>query len=175
MGKDFARGSRTLLRLIGLVGLILVIARCGSNSSDGRQSPLGARSDSGTFSAIYQNTIQSECIQCHEPGQSSGVQAGTSLDFTSQSQAYATLTSGSTSVVSATDAGGCIGAAIIVGGNPGQSYFAATLFTDWAQKYSNASFPNCDPYSHVVHQNLNLSADEENSIIAWIQNGAQNN
>jgi hypothetical protein len=179
MGKMTARrvqGIQRTLRLAGIVCLTLILARCGDNSKRSAIEPADSRLDSGTFSSIYQNTIQSECIQCHQPGQSSGVQAGTSLDFTSQSQAYATLTSGATSLVSSIDeSGSCQGAAIIVAGNPAQSYFAATLFPDWAQRYSNPGFPNCSPYSHEVHQNLNLSSDEENSIITWIQNGAQNN
>jgi hypothetical protein len=149
-----------------LAGLVLILARCGNNSGPA----------SGTFGNVYQNTLSKECVQCHQPGSSQGFNAGTHLDFSTQAQAYATLTSGSTSKVSSTDAAtGCPGVAIVVASNPSASYLTATLFSDQAAKYQSSPAGCTSPYNHITTQNINLSTDEENSIVTWIQNGAQNN
>jgi hypothetical protein len=150
------------IRSLFYFGVVLALAKCGNSGSSGPAS--------GTFTNVYVNTLNTACIQCHVPG-GSAFAAGATIDFTTQTTAYQTLT---TSFVSATDVKATCGAVKIVAANdPADSYLAGVLFKTY-YKSSNFGVPGCSPYNaHLSDQNL--SSAEQTSIITWIQTGAPNN
>jgi hypothetical protein len=122
---------------------------------------------SGTFGNVYE-TLKSDCIECHVPG-GSGLVSGSTFDVTSATTAYNTLLSDTAH----TAAPECAGVKLVVANTPTSSYLAAVLFSDYNIN-SFAGVANCKPITRH-HSDLNLSADEKTSILAWINGGALNN
>ncbi len=152
--------SWTLPTLV-LASATLLLTNC-SKTADTSQP--------GTFTSVYNQVLnQSTCVSCHSAG-GAGPQAGTSLDFTSKDSAYNTLTTKYASGLAAGNACGSV--RIIAAGNPQNSYFMGTLFSDY-RRNNFAGATGCMPADHT--QTVNLTADEKSSITQWIQNGAQNN
>jgi hypothetical protein len=145
------------------VALALTLTYCGQTTTTGPAS--------GTFSAVYTNTLSQACIQCHVPTGAVYTVNQVPLDFTSQTTAYNTLTANK--VKGQSSVGICGDVDIVKASHPELSYLAAVLFSD----YSTSDFggeTGCTPYS-VHHQDQHLSADEKTSLIKWITNGALNN
>ena len=152
----------TVARYVGALAAVLVIlllARCGQQSA---YTP-------GTFTAVYNQTLKTACVECHQPGGSATI-AGATLDFTTQAKAYATIKPGS--VGGGSSGPSCKNLPIVVAGNATSSFLAAVLFVE----YDTTPFqnPGCTPYA--THQSdQNLSADEKSSLLQWINAGAKNN
>jgi hypothetical protein len=140
-----------------LVLFVLSLADCGQN-------PLSTEPASGTFGSVYQTIRTANCVVCHVVGNSASYG---DLDFTSQTTAFTTLTT--KKVTGPASVGQCGTFNLVVAGSPATSYFAAVLFTDYASGYGS-----CVPYS-LHHTDQNITADEQASFVAWIQNGALNN
>ena len=150
-----------LLLCCGVVALLLT--RCGNNTPA-----------SGTFGSVYQALQNNNCQQCHVPG---GNNNGSTLDFSTQAKAFTTLTQNK--VTGGVGKNQCGNVAIVVAGNPQQSYFPYEAFgqsdsATWSPANARFSAPNqnCVPVTHV---NVSPSAAEETSIIAWINNNTPNN
>jgi hypothetical protein len=151
-----------LIRASIILGMVLVLCRCGSKTEE--------TTSSGTFSNVYSVTLKTACIQCHVPA-GSATAAGVTLDFSTQTTAYQTLTA---SVVSGgSTKNTCANISIVSAKNASKSYLAGVLFSSY--NTSNfAGVTGCVPYSaHLTDQNI--SSDEQTSIINWINNGALNN
>lgn len=157
-----------ILRTLGALGLILVLSRC-SNSTTSSIS----NAPSGSFTNIYQNTLSTDCLTCH-PG-SSATAAGVTLDFSTQAKAYSSLvgTTGSPSVVSATDyAPKCPNVQFVVSDQPSQSYLEAEVDPSYYVASDFAGVSTCTPYDHSG--TISLSTSELASITAWINAGIPN-
>jgi hypothetical protein len=144
-------------KLVLLLGMAVLLARCGKTSSP---AP-------GTFGAVYAAFNSNNCVQCHYPRGSATTDKGTVVDFTSQATAYNTLFGN----VAASDATGCSSVPIVSKSNPKGSYLPFILFSDYTGQTFTSS---CTPLaSH--QENGHFSADDESSILQWIQSGAPNN
>ena len=122
---------------------VVLFNRCGTSPSDPAPPP------AGSFAHVYSILQTANCNECHTPGGSAS-QSQVTLDFTSPSTAYTSLT---TSTVSAQDATSCSGIKIVVAGNPSKSYLAAVLSSTYYSGGSNFSEKSgCTPYT--AHQNL---------------------
>lgn len=123
-----------------------------------------------TFSRVYSQTLSSACVECHQPGSAASSDYGVELDFTSQSAAYTTLQG---TVASATSRGQCGGVQLVAAGSPKTSYLVAEI----AQSYATPDFggaSGCVPAA-VHYSTINLSPEQINEVVGWIQSGAQNN
>lgn len=138
------------------------LADCG-------QIPLSTSPASGTFGSVYQSIQTSGCVECHAPGGSATLSNST-LDFTSQASAYSSLIA-----ASATSGGSnCASLKDVVAGSPSTSYMLGALITAYRDNFSTATGTTCQPTnSHGL--TVALSAEEQASLVAWIQNGALNN
>jgi hypothetical protein len=148
--------SLVFLVPIGILALPMFLSRCGKQS--------------GTFSDVYTNVIQSaNCSQCHVTGGSS--QNTAQQDYSSQSAAYTSLT---TKTVTGTGSGtaGCSGRSIVSAGAPASSYVAQLLVSSY-----NTASGGCTPLNTHLSGGLgvvNLSESQRTSLVTWIQNGAKN-
>lgn len=150
-----------------LVGVALVLSRCGTQTNSAA---------SGTFTDVYNSTLNVSCGSCHVPGGKPAAD-GASIDFTSKATAYNTLT---TLKVTGSVAKGTCGSVPLVAGvgtastnNAAASYMPYVLFSDYTAPITGAG--GCTPYSLSIHGGgLNLSAAQEASILAWINAGAPN-
>lgn len=153
------------LTAVACVCALFLLTRCGQQST--------TTTVSGTFTDVYTNTLSTDCVSCHNPTNGAAtLDNNTTIDFSSQSQAYTTLTAGV--VAGMVKAPTCGGLQLVVASNPTNSYVLATMFST----YNTANFAGkngCTPYNHANYGNFNLSAAEQTSIVNWIQNGAQNN
>ncbi len=148
---------------LGLVLSTVLLANCAKQQQPTSIAP--------TFTNVYNNTLKSACVTCHDPSGAATVQNGVQLDFSTQATAYSTLTT--KNVTGQTSSGICPGVHIVSAGNPATSYLAAVLFASYA-KANFGGVTGCTPYS--VHlQDQHLSSDEQATIIGWIQNGTLNN
>jgi hypothetical protein len=151
-----------IIQLLLTLSLLLVLCRCG-------QAPQETYT-SGTFAHVYNVTLKTACIQCHVPG-GSATTAGVTLDFSTQTTAYQSLT---TSVVSGgSTKNTCPNISIVLSKDANKSYLAGVLFDSYHTS-NFAGVTGCTPYSaHLTDQSL--SSDEQTSIVNWINNGALNN
>lgn len=125
----------------------------------------------GSFGNVYQVLVRNNCVDCHSPSGAATSQNGVGLDFSSRANMYSTLTS--LSVTGATSAGICAGVRIVTPGNARSSYLAGVLIASYHSD-DFGGVAGCTPYS--VHlQDTNLSADDQQTLINWIQSGAPNN
>lgn len=152
-----------------LVGTTFLLTRCGDKSSNRSRSFIFK--DPGTFTDIYTNTISTGCVQCHQPGGTATADNNVQLDFTSQASAFSGLTS--ENVNGSISAPKCPSVPLVVSADPTDSYLMGTLFPDYYKDSNFDNSANCAPYQHGGQ--VNLSADEKNSILLWIQNGIPNN
>ena len=144
-----------------VVALALALSGCGKKEES---------FTSGTFTAVYNQTIKGQnCNECHVPG-GSAANVGVGLDFTSQATAYQTLVS---EMVSGAGSSGCSALKIVVAGSPSTSYLVPVLISSYATNGFGGQ-TGCQPIN-THHSLVNLSTDEQSSLIAWIQGGAQNN
>lgn len=149
------RRSMTLSALIALAA-ILVLGRCSKQESE------------GPFTKIYNNTLSRKCVDCHNPSGQATLNYNVQLNFTLNSAAYQTLLAGG--VQGATSTGTCGSVRIVAAGSPSTSY----LLSQVVPSYYSTNFggvSGCTPYSG--HQ-VNLSQSEQDELVSWIQNGAQN-
>lgn len=122
------------------------------------------------FSQVYSETLAPACAQCHQPGGSATVDYGVNLDFSSRATAFSTLQG---EVASVTSRGQCGGVRLVSAGAYKNSYLAAEISRD----YTNSNFggvAGCIP--SVFHYSvINLSQNQIDGVISWIQAGAANN
>lgn len=151
------------LKTLGASLLLLYFNGCG-------QTPTTTPA-SGTFSAVYVDTLSKACIECHVPSGAATAQDGVQLDFSSPTQAYNSLLN--STVHGSRSVGTCGSVKIVTVSNATTSYLAGVLFSDY-YKSNFGGVSGCTPYA--VHlQDQSLSADEKASIISWIKGGALNN
>ncbi len=158
-----ARSSENSAAIFGLVlGVLLVFSGCSKKTD----SPAV-----GTFGYVYQNTLKTACIECHVPSGAAYASHGVQLDFSTQDTAYSTLLA--KNVTGSSSTGTCSGIRIVSPSTPASSYLAGVLISSY--HISNfAGVSGCTPYAnHLSDQNL--SAEEQTSLIEWIQGGALNN
>lgn len=158
---------QSVLRVGLFVAAAIVLTHCGKTTT----TPA-----SGTFGSVYSIIQGANCTQCHAPnGGSAKTGDSTAIDFTSQTTAYNTLT-GNAKVVGS-NASTCNNV-LLVDTTAAQSYLAyAFLQASDPTHYGTPSYtkqPGCVPATVAGH-NVNISADEEASIVAWINAGAPNN
>lgn len=143
------------------IALALALSGCGKQEES---------YTSGTFTAVYNQTIKGQnCIECHAPG-GSAANLGVGLDFTSQATTYQTLLS---ETVSGAGSSGCATLRIVAPGSPSTSYLVPVLIASYATNGFGGR-TGCQPIN-THHSLVNMSADEQSSLIAWIQGGAPNN
>jgi hypothetical protein len=160
--------AKRWLWLALLTSSLFLLNRCGNRDSQPNSRSFISH-DSGTFTDIYTNTLSGQCVACHQPGSSNNDES--TLDFTSQANAFTTLTTGT--VVGEQKAPTCGKMPLVIANDPADSYLMGTLFADY---YKGSNFNNdadCAPYQHG--QQVQLSDDEKNSMLQWIQNGLPNN
>ena len=146
---------------ISVIAAVVLLSRCGNVAGP---TP-------GTFTAVYTNTLKSACIECHVPTGSATRDNKCTIDFTSQTTAFNTLTTGL--VVGTVSKGTCGTMSLVTALNPSKSYLTGVLFSDYvSQNFGGVT--GCTPYPLSVH-NQNLSADEKSSMLKWITDGAKNN
>jgi hypothetical protein len=141
--------------------LPILLSGCGKEST----TPAA-----GTFGNVYTVTLRTACANCHAPGGLPTTQ-GCTLDFSSQAQAYSTLTGGT--VAGSGEPTACLGLKYVVAGDPSSSYLVGVLNSTYHVN-NFAGHSGCLPYATHL-QDQNLTADEQSSIVSWIQGGAQNN
>jgi len=155
-----------VLKSIYLLSLLLLITRCDSSKSSKTSNV------TSNFTSIYTHVLSKNCVQCHEPQGSATINNSTQIDFSTQAVAYQTLTSLTSTGVSANLNSQCSGVPLVSMGHADQSYVLATL----SATYFHADFykSGCTPYSPSGH-GATLSSTETQAIVEWIQNGAINN
>lgn len=125
----------------------------------------------GTFTAVYNQTLKTACIECHVPSGAATVDSHVDLDFSSASAAYTSLTT-QYATGDSTPAS-CTTVKVVDPGYPQNSYLAGVLLSSYNTN-DFAGKTGCQPYTaHLIDQHL--SADEQSSLISWIQGGALNN
>lgn len=154
------KSCRFLAPLV-LGAAVLLLARCGLEQ---------AEAPSGTFRSVFQAFQSNNCTECHTPTGAAWQSDGVQLDFSDASAAYTGLTT--QNVMGASSVGNCPGVKLVVPGDLNKSYFAAVLFDDIPQD-DFAGVTGCTVYP-THHADVNLSASQQTSIRAWIQNGANN-
>ncbi len=146
----------------------LTLTHCADKSN----SPSPTQNVEPTFSSLYTHVLSKNCVGCHEPQGSATINANTTLNFTSLSLAYQTLTQGTSVGLAANISAECSNVPLIVGGEPLSSYLLATLFID----YFKTDFykQGCTPHSPSAH-GATVNSNEKSAFVQWIQNGALNN
>lgn len=142
---------------------VLILSNCGKKE----ETPAP-----GTFGSVYSISSTSNCSSCHRyPSTGSAEVQGARVDFSSKASLYAALTA-QFSAGSGSGAA-CSTVRLVQAGNASSSMLTALLFSDLSST-NFAGAGGCTP-SRAHDGSLNLTADERASIIAWINNGAQNN
>lgn len=150
---------------IALAALALTLPRCG-------QTPTSSGPAAGTFTNVYSIITTSNCNQCHVPAVSAGSARGSTLDFTSATTAYTTLT---TQNVTATDSSANCGTVKIVNKTtPANSYLLA-IFTQADQVTGFGGAASCKPDTSHLAGTANITGDELTTINNWIIAGAPQN
>lgn len=121
-----------------------------------------------TFTSLYNLVFSQDCRDCHMPGGDAYDNYGIKLNFSTQSQAYSTLTSLGVTV-------GCNGVSI-VSSTPETSYLMGTLYSDFRQN-NFAGVGGCFPgNTHIEDTNISSLANSvRTQLIQWIDQGAPNN
>lgn len=157
--------SKNLRRLaLGLLAFtsLALLTNCGSSSSS---------SSTATFTQVYTALQTNNCSSCHYSSGSAWTTYGVHLDFSSQSAAYTSLT---TLTSSDTSTPACNGVNYVVSNSPTTSYLLAVLEKD----YSTETFSKSGcvvPYN--THSSLigSLESDDESLLLSWINAGVPNN
>jgi len=140
---------------------MILLNRCGLEQ---------ANAPSGTFRSVFQALQTNNCAECHTATGAAFVEDNVQLEFGDSASAYSGLTtktvSGASSVVS------CGGISLVTPNDLSKSYFAAVLFADLGIP-GFAGQGSCNPYP-LHHTDTNLSSMHQESIKAWINNGAPN-
>ncbi len=127
------------------------------------------------FSSLY-STYLSGCSQCHAPGAAGGTSTTEkSLDFSTQSAAYSSLT-GSASGLSGNQQA-CNGVAFIVKDKPASSLLVAVLDSSTRSAFDLTSNPGCDNNAisdMAFKMGKAPSAAFVTALKTWVQNGALN-
>lgn len=126
---------------------------------------------SGTFASVYSILLSNNCNECHIPTGAATTNNHVTLNFTSATTAYTTLTQNS--VTGASSTGTCGTVKIVSAGSLSKSYLIGVL----VQSYNISNFAGvtgCTPYSTHL-QDTHLSSSDQTSLTTWIQNGALNN
>lgn len=151
--------SKWIFSFLAVV-LLFVVARCGQKDPE-----------PGTFGAVYKSLKTSNCNTCHVPTGAATKDSETTIDFTSQETAYATLSPGTATVKGKTSKTICANVKLVAT-TAASSYLAAVLFSDY-NKSNFGGKTGCSPITdHFSYQNL--SSSEKDSIVNWITNGAKN-
>ncbi len=161
--------KRRILKPLGIVLLALaaslLLTRCGSEKDNNTDTL------EPTFSSIYTNVLVSNCASCHAPGEAAYDTNMVEIDLTSKTTAYNTIRNG---VVTATTADPtCAGLNYISAGNANASYFAAVIDTGINPTFNSGGC--AAPTNTHVNGSVSLTADEEDAIATWINQGAANN
>jgi hypothetical protein len=168
MKKESSVRSGASIRIFTAVVLItalVTLARCGKSPTT------AATTTPGTFTDIYTNTLSTACIQCHVPGGSAAAD-GVTLDFSTQANAYTTLTTGL--VEDGSTKPKCPNVKLVTSGNPTGSYLLAVLVSNFYTGTSFDGVSGCTP--NTAHIQLTaINASEQSSITTWIQGGLLNN
>src|SRR5262245_66575622 len=156
---------------VGLVG-------CGAEELIPGTPDAGGGGVQATFSSLYGDYF-SNCGQCHSPngpGRTSDIEQ--SLDFSTKSTAYTTITSGSATGLMGNPMG-CNGTPFIVSGQPSQSLIVAVLDDGVRATFDLAGHPDCDMNSITDQTTPKVGSSPSAAFLAalktWIQNGAPNN
>lgn len=136
---------------------------------------LAASSVEPKFSSLYGDYL-SNCAQCHSPG-AVGATSETekSLDFSTQSKAYASLMGSATGLVG--NQSGCNGVAFVQKDKPAMSLLVASLDSSTRSAFDLAGKPSCDQNAisdMTVKVGKAPSAAFVTALKTWIQNGAAN-
>ncbi len=166
--------SKPTFRKLGLVVLFIsmtmIFARCSqkNNAGSNGNNSTGINYTAGTFSYVYNKSLKTACIECHVPDAD---QKGAKLDFTSQDTAYQSLL-GNT-VLGINSVGQCGALRIVEPGRPSSSYLLGMNVPSYrVDNFGDVT--GCTPLNtHLTPPYL--SDEEQNSIVSWIQSGAQNN
>ncbi len=171
MSEPFAR----ILRASAIAALTLALmTNCSPRQRDDRNHSDSESTDlmltAPTLTSVYTNIFQPQCARCHQPG-GSAFEAGATVDFSSQGQAFATLIGAK---VAATDVSGTCGSVNLV--SPGSAATSYVVATTIASYYSNPFVSgSCAPYSHVNTGSVALSDADAANLTGWINSGAANN
>ena len=161
-----------LLKLVLFFALSLFFINCSSDKEETATDK--EESATPSFTSLYNNVFgTTNCASCHQPGGQAFDTDGVELDFSTQANAYNTLTS--KNVTGATSIGTCNGVAIVASAAT-NSYLAAVLYDDYATS-SFGGVASCTPYS-ARRQDANLSSlasQYKSTLIDWINAGAPNN
>jgi hypothetical protein len=125
------------------------------------------------FSAAYEGYLN-KCASCHAPdaaGKGPGTE--TSLDFSTEAAARASIQGGNAAGLTGNFAG-CNGTPFVVAGNPDQSLIIAVLDEDVRQNFDLSSHSGCnkDSISDMTKWVGGPDADAIAKLKAWVQAGA---
>ncbi len=156
---------KTSLRFVPLLVLavasVVLLNRCGLEQ---------AAAPSGTFRSVFEAIQVNNCAECHTATGTAFVEDGVELEFGNAASAFSGLTT--KTVTGNISDGICGGVPLVTANDLSKSYFAAVLFEDVATD-DFAGQTGCTPYS-THHTDTNLSSLHQESIKAWINNGAPN-
>ena len=161
--------NKNLLSCLATASLLLLgLASAGCEAISGNVEP--------KFSSLYDNYFKN-CKQCHAPG-AAGATSSTekSLDFSSASSAYATLSQGKATGLTGNQTG-CNGVAFVVKGDPAHSLAVAVLDEGTRSAFDLAGNPGCDTSSisdMAFKVNQVPSAAVLAALKSWISAGAAN-
>ncbi len=129
------------------------------------------------FGSLYGDYL-STCKQCHAPG-APGATLDTekSLDFTTRTTAYTTLTTKMASGLVGNQAT-CNGVSFVVPGKPGESLLVATLDAEVRQAFDLVAAPTCD-VDAITDETVKVGSPPTALFVTalkqWITDGALDN
>jgi len=149
----------------------------GCESANNLADAVGGGAVQPKFSSLYGDFF-SNCSGCHAPdapGKTSNVEP--TLNFSSASTAYSTLTTGSATGLQG-NAAGCNGTPFLTKGQPGKSLVVAVLDAPTRQAFDDSAHPNCDQ-SAISDMTVKVGSQPSGAFVSslkqWITDGAPNN
>lgn len=167
--------TRHDLWTLGGAALMACAIGCSNTAGGSGGSGSGSGGVQASFTSLYQDYFQN-CGQCHAPG-APGRTSDTeqSLDFSSRSTAYSTLTGGTATGLSGNQSA-CNGVPFI-GGSSTSSLVMAVLDEDVRQIFDVSSHPGCD-VDAISDMTLKVGKQPSQAFLGalgtWIDNGAPN-
>lgn len=160
MAQNRIRAQKKLapFSFISLVLLALVFSACQKPEDDIQPN----------FSSIWDKKLSKSCANCHQPGGSAWEDYNIKVDFRDKASTYSWLVSDK--VVSNPN---CTSIKIVTPWIPEQSYLAGLLISAYNKNNFGGQL-GCKPdVEHI--ESLYASEKEQQAILTWIKEGAQNN
>lgn len=149
------------------------MAVAGCSSVDTAASTAGgAAAATGSFDAVYTNTLSKNCSGCHAPG-APGYAAGStesSLDFATADKAFSTLQGSAAGLKG--NFSSCNAVAFVTAGDPSKSLLMAAIDSTTRRGFVSGMC-NQDTVSAMEARGGALSPSQVSEVRAWITAGAK--